>query len=84
MCEDPSRNQQSNMAPRSTELEAALSSNDAPAHLMAPDHDLVAYASPAPFEGTAEDCPLIHADHIGNSGQDTRLGWDHEVGCASA
>ena len=71
MCEDLSRNQRSDTAPRSTELEAAPSSNDVPAHLMAPDHDLVAYASPAPFEGTAEDCPSIHANHVGNSGQDT-------------
>ena len=73
MREDPSRNQWSDMAPRSMELEAAPSSNDAPAHLMAPDHNLVAYASPAPFEGTAEDCLSIHANHVGNSGQDTQL-----------
>ena len=50
---------------------------------MAPDNDLVANASPAPFESTTEDCPSIHAD-VGNFRQDTRLGWDHEVSCASA
>jgi hypothetical protein len=50
---------------------------------MAPNDDLVADASPAPFESAAEDSPSIDA-HIGGFWQDTGLGWDHEVGRASA
>jgi hypothetical protein len=45
---------------------------------MAPDHRLVSDSSPTPLKSTAADCPSIH-DHIRNFGQDTGLGWDHEV-----
>ena len=57
--------------------------SDAPAHLMAPDYNLMADTCPAPFKSAAKDSPSIGA-HVRGIRQDTRLGWDHRVRRASA